>query len=303
MKRYQSKGFTLLELLIVIAIISLLVQLMTPVVQMAREAARRSQCKNNLRQTALAFQLHETTNRHLPSGGWGWHWTGDAARGFGHDQPGGWVYNVLPYIEQQSLYDSARGTTTDDLQVAQQRMIATPIAVLNCPSRRLSQAYPYALGMPFPVLGMPKDCARTDYAANLGAVPDPKSVPRSHAARSPAQRRTAWPRVRPVPQRTRSRSHYWPPKTRWGLRLLAKCYRIDRPAVTCGNCGINLGSNDRLPASRAAWLSRRRWRALAVSPPFWPDLVFSRIPTLTAKRSRRARPRKRRRRLPAPTPR
>ncbi len=81
------RGFTLVELLVVITIIGILIGLLLPAVQSAREAARRTQCSNNIRQLALAALQHETANRSLPSGGWGWGWVGDPDHGYGLGSP------------------------------------------------------------------------------------------------------------------------------------------------------------------------------------------------------------------------
>ena len=104
------KGFTLVELLVVIAIIAMLVTLLLPAVQAAREAARRTQCINNIRQLALGCLNHESAHSFMPSGGWGWSWVGDPDRGAGKEQPGGWGYAVLPFIEEGSLASRREGS-------------------------------------------------------------------------------------------------------------------------------------------------------------------------------------------------
>src|SRR5215208_1969930 len=101
----RRDGFTLVELLVVIAIIGILVALLLPAVQAAREAARRNQCKNNVKNIALGCLLHEDTHKFLPSAGWGRKWSGDPNRGYGENQPGSWIYNILAYIEEQTVHD------------------------------------------------------------------------------------------------------------------------------------------------------------------------------------------------------
>jgi prepilin-type N-terminal cleavage/methylation domain-containing protein len=108
MKR-RKKAFTLVELLVVIAIIGVLVALLLPAVQAAREAARRLQCSNHLRQIGLAVHQYHLANNSLPIGN-----INDTA-GFcpGMDEPaasysvwfGNWLIAILPYMEQASLYD------------------------------------------------------------------------------------------------------------------------------------------------------------------------------------------------------
>lgn len=172
----HRRAFTLVELLVVIAIIGILVALLLPAVQAAREAARRSQCSSQLKQLALGSLNHHDVHGHFPTGGWGWGFVGDPDRGAGPDQPGGWMFNVLPFVEEQALYDlSGNGSVLDPsgrrpdiqqlegaLQVAQAN-----VSIANCPTRRPALLYPRSGGA-LSNGRTPMETIKMDYAANAG---------------------------------------------------------------------------------------------------------------------------------------
>lgn len=120
-----------MELLVVIAIIGILVALLLPAVQSAREAARRMQCSNNLKQIGLAVHNHENALKVYPTGGdVPWPIISNYVSGgnpFGPDKQGlGWAYQILPYMEGGSIYSI---TTQSQLE-------AISVTVYFCPSRR-----------------------------------------------------------------------------------------------------------------------------------------------------------------------
>ena len=100
----RSTGFTLVELLVVIAIIGILIALLLPAVQAAREAARRSQCTNNLKQLALAVHNYADTYKAFPPKKMGTAYTGGNCDLHNGNYGSGW-FRLLPYFEQQAIYD------------------------------------------------------------------------------------------------------------------------------------------------------------------------------------------------------
>jgi len=175
----RTRGFTLVELLVVIAIIGILVALLLPAVQAAREAARRNQCRNNLKQIGLACLNHLDTLKYFPSGGWNFHWLPDPDRGSGENQPGSWIYNVLPFIEEQAVHDLGKGakiTTTAPLTALAKQRLQTPLTQFTCPSRRAVKTYAgYFFGDTYIQTGMTgangvaaNGIAKSDYAASSG---------------------------------------------------------------------------------------------------------------------------------------
>lgn len=154
--RVLPRAFTLVEMLVVIAIIGVLVAMLIPAVQFARERSRQASCSNNLRQIGLAFTQHATTNQVYPNGGgfvadptdaasnavepwdieqkyppphtntWGW----------------GWAYQILPQLEQTQAFDSRRlnPATAADLAKLQQSA-GVVVSGYYCPSRRRAEAF------------------------------------------------------------------------------------------------------------------------------------------------------------------
>ncbi len=171
----SGHAFTLVELLVVIAIIGILVALILPAVQASREAARKVQCRNNMKQGVLALTLHHDAQGAFPSSGWHWNWTGEPERGSGIDQPGSWVFNILDYLEASAIRDLGNGSDGVARANAFIERSAIPISEFVCPSRRVAESYPQTqIEVPYSkggVLALPISSAvKSDYAGCVGDV-------------------------------------------------------------------------------------------------------------------------------------
>jgi len=154
----RNDAFSLVELLAVISIIGLMLGLLLPAVQRARESGNSISCENNLKQLALAFHHHLHAQRGFPTGGWS-HLSPPTYVGgvpqSGREQQAGWGFQVLSYIEAASVWKSDAVTA-----------IATPQKVFFCPSRRGMEVVTYPDGYSPPLTSGDLVHALCDYAAS-----------------------------------------------------------------------------------------------------------------------------------------
>jgi len=189
-RNFDRRGITLAEVLVVLAVIAVLLSLLLPATMSAREAARRAQCRNNLKQIGIAAQLHIDTNRHFPTNGWGYRWVGVPDRGFGKRQPGGWIYNLLPYLEREELRQLGSGLPPAAQRTPLTRLSVTAVEVFHCPSRPKGMIGPTSPSALMRNTDWIPVVARTDYAVCEGDVisgtgPGPSSLEEGDSA--------AWP--------------------------------------------------------------------------------------------------------------
>ena len=169
LSRRRARGFTLIELLVVIAIIAILIALLLPAVQQAREAARRTQCKNNLKQMGLSLHNYMDTANRLPPAGI--HNVGIYAGTFSSRADStsygpSWITLSLPYFEQANLYaqysfSGAPGTTPRARDPLNVTVVGTQLSAVQCPSDAASEAAKYTNNT--------ASFAKGNYAANCGS--------------------------------------------------------------------------------------------------------------------------------------
>ena len=170
----SRSAFTLIELMVVITIISILIALLLPAVQAARESARVVQCQNHLKQIALACHNYESVFKELPG------YAGEDFPVFvGYRLPhrsnedlsgDSWIVQILPKMEQTPLASGLKGFASSDTITPTpevRKIVSVPVETLNCPTRRDSR--------PYPLVGTYQarygdQGARTDYAMNGGSA-------------------------------------------------------------------------------------------------------------------------------------
>jgi prepilin-type N-terminal cleavage/methylation domain-containing protein len=196
--RPARRGFTLVEMLVVIGIIAVLMSLLLPAVMRAREAASRAACANNLKQMGLACTAYHTQYGYFPTAGWGDYYgpnysvTGAANNDLvpygGWQQTAGWGFQVLPFLDEETKWlGGAAGSTAWGPRMLY--TVGTPLKLFLCPSRRPpswtnsfsnqhfttgggysgTQNFPQPSGS-YGTISFPITMAPTDYAGCLGNV-------------------------------------------------------------------------------------------------------------------------------------
>jgi len=165
----RRSGFSLLELLVGLAIISTMAVIGMPAIQSARESSRLTGCRNNISQVSKGMIQHEVFFGYFPSGGWSPQWLGVSERSGDSSQPGGWAFGVLPYIDELNTRNIVSNVPAGGENAAYGRLATATLPMFSCPSRRGSRSLPLTTtSFQGGAVTLTK-ATRSDFAVNSGS--------------------------------------------------------------------------------------------------------------------------------------
>lgn len=167
-RRLARGGFNLLELLVVIVLCGTLMGLVVLSLAVGRSRSRQLQCIHHLSQQAKSVLAHEAAQNLIPTGGWGSNWIGMSDRGFKEHQPGGWIFNLLPFCEQGETRTLAPASTIISNGPIIRRFADSTIPMFICPERSLPVSIRVSTRFRPPIGVELTTAARADYAVNAG---------------------------------------------------------------------------------------------------------------------------------------
>jgi prepilin-type processing-associated H-X9-DG protein len=187
------RGGAVVELIVVGVVVAFVMALILPAIQASRESARRLQCQSNIKLLIQGCMSHEEMHGHYPTGGWGFAWTGDADLEFGQRQPGGWLFNIMPYLSSSVIRSLSANLPADAKNAAHLQQLSVPTSLFYCPTRRSAVAYPWKHRWSPVNSDRPRTVGRTDYAANGGDAYTDAGFPETPLWNSAPQGQAAGP--------------------------------------------------------------------------------------------------------------